>query len=172
MAGDAAVSEQGFAVWAGARRRALLRTGFLLSGDQGRAEDLVQDALVKVRRRWRQLADGNPEAYARQVMARQSVSWWRQRRREVVTTLVPDRRVEDRSDEVDRRVVVGQALARLAPRQRAVIVLRFYHDLTEVETAAALGVSVGTVKRQTHAALARLRASAPELSEYTGSGST
>ena len=71
----------------------------------------------------------------------------------------------DRTDAVVRRVIVGRALAQLAPRQRAVLVLRFYEDLSEAETAEMLGCAIGTVKSQTHHALARLRELAPELAD-------
>ncbi len=160
---DPAVS---FTRWASERQQALLRTAVLLCGDHHRAEDLVQDALTKVAVRWSRLRDQNPDAYARQVMVRTNISWWRKHRREVVLDVQ-----EGRADPaapttaVDRRLLLDHALARLTPRQRATVVLRFYDDLSERDTAEALGVSTGTVKSQTHAALARLRAAAPELAD-------
>ncbi|MGH3503655.1 MAG: SigE family RNA polymerase sigma factor [Nocardioidaceae bacterium] len=171
-AGDA--GERAFTAWAQARRQALSRSAFLLTGgDLGRAEDLVQDALVKVAARWNRLERENPDAYARRILVRANVSWWRARRREQVRDQIPELAVSAEDEEsADRRVVVAQALRRLTPRQRAVVVLRYYQDLTEAQVADTLGVSVGTVKSQVHAALARLRTAAPELAEYAGDGSS
>ena len=154
--------EAGFTSWAGERQLALLRTAILLTGDRQRAEDLVQEALVAVASRWRRLAGGNPEAYARQVIVRGNVSWWRKHRREVV--LDPrETPVASYAVGAERRLLLDDALARLTPRQRAVVVLRYYADLTERDTADALGCSVGTVKSQTHLALRRLREALPGL---------
>jgi RNA polymerase sigma-70 factor (sigma-E family) len=160
---DGAVS---FTRWASGRQQALLRTAVLLCGDHHRAEDLVQDALTKVAVRWSRLRDQNPDAYARQVMVRTNISWWRKRRREVVLDVREGgAATAGPGVAVDRKLVLDQALAQLTPRQRATIVLRFYDDLSERDTAEALGVSTGTVKSQTHAALGRLRTAAPELAE-------
>lgn len=156
-------AEESFSRWAGERQVALLRTAMLLTGDHHRAEDLVQEALTKVAVRWRRLRDGNPDAYARQVIVRANISWWRKHRREVVAD-PPDRgSVRVAEPGVYRRMALDRALARLTPGQRATVVLRYYADLGERETAEALGVSVGTVKSQTHVALRRLREVAPEL---------
>lgn len=152
----------GFEEWASSRQRALVRSAYLLTGDHGRAEDLVQEALVKVALRWPRLADGNPEAFARTVIYRDFVSWWR-RRRDVPLASVPDRPAVNGAAE-PRLVLLG-ALAQLAPRQRAVLVLRYFEDLTERETADVLGISIGTVKSQAYDALARLRAQSPELAD-------
>jgi RNA polymerase sigma-70 factor (sigma-E family) len=136
-----------------ARRDALLRTAYLLTGNHHDAEDLVQSALVKVVPKWAQIQD-RPEPYIRQVLARESVSRWRRRRwREVSTKDVPEPIQHDSTD----RVALLEDLRRLSPRQRAVLVLRYFDDLTEVDTAAALGISVGTVKSHARDALARLR---------------
>jgi RNA polymerase sigma-70 factor (sigma-E family) len=163
---------ESFTRWASERQQALLRTAVLLCGDHHRAEDLVQDALTKVAVRWSRLRDGNSDAYARQVIVRTNISWWRRRRREVVVDLGDLRRTAGPGAEVDRRLVLDRALAQLTPRQRATVVLRFYDDLSERDTAEVLGVSVGTVKSQTHAALARLRSVAPELAELLEEEST
>ena len=145
---------ESFEEYVAARRPALLRTAYLLTGHREDAEDLVQVALVKSVPHWKKIAD-NPEPYVRKVMARESVSRWRRRRwREVHTDQVPETPVDGPGDD---RLALQQALATLAPRQRAVIVLRYYEDLTEVETARVLGISVGTVKSQSRDALARLR---------------
>lgn len=157
--------QESFTRWARERQLALLRTAVLLTGDHHRAEDLVQDALTKVAARWRRLRDGNPDAYARQVIVRDNISWWRKHRREVVAD-VPDRAAPtDSYATYDRRHALARALQALTPRQRAVVVLRYYEDLGERETAEVLGVSVGTVKSQTHLSLRRLREAAPELAD-------
>ncbi len=161
--------EESFTSWAQDRQLALLRTAILLTGDRHRAEDLVQEALAKVAVRWRRLQTGNPEAYARQVIVRDNISWWRKHQREVVLEISDDvRREPDPTGAVDRRMSLDRALAALTPRQRAVIVLRFYEDLSERDTAETLGVAGGTVKSQTHLALRRLREAAPELAELLG----
>jgi RNA polymerase sigma-70 factor (sigma-E family) len=157
--------EETFRRWAGERQLALLRTAVLLTGDHHRAEDLVQEALTKVALRWRRLASGNPEGYARQIIVRDNISGWRKRRREYVVAEPAGDSVPDIGPEVDRRLLLDQALAALTPRQRAVIVLRYYDDLTERAAAEAMGVSVGTIKSQTSLALRRLREAAPELAE-------
>lgn len=151
-----------FSAWAAGAEAPLLRSAYLLTGDLHRAEDLVQEALVKVALRWRRLRAGHPTAYARQVIARDHVSLWRRRGREVPVAepVAADPAV---STDPDAVLVVQRALARLTPAQRAVVVLRHFEDLTERETAEVLGVAVGTVKSQNSAALARLRTGAPEL---------
>ena len=151
-----------FEEYVAARRTALLRTAYLLTGHHEDAEDLVQLALIKVVPHWRKVA-GNPEPYVRAVLARESVSRWRRRRwREVSTETLPDAPSAGGSDEAGRPALQA-ALARLAPRQRAVIVLRFYEDLTERETAEVLGIAVGTVKSQARDGLASLRHLVPGL---------
>jgi RNA polymerase sigma-70 factor (sigma-E family) len=158
--------EEAFRRWAGERQLALLRTALLLTGDHHRAEDLVQEALTKVALRWRRLSSGNPEGYARQIIVRDNISSWRKRRLEVVGGVSASAAtVADGSAATERRLLLDAALAVLTPRQRAVVVLRYYDDLSERDTAEALGVSVGTVKSQTHLALRRLREAAPELAE-------
>lgn len=155
-----------FAEWVGVRRGALLRTAYLLTGDAHAAEDLVQEALERVALKWRRIvAGGAPEPYVRRVLYRQSVSIWRRHRgRERAVADLPDATVADHSGAADLRVTLEVALRRLTPKQRAVLVLRFYEDLSEAQTAQALGVGVGTVKSQTRHALGRLRILAPELS--------
>ena len=153
-----------FTRWARARQAQLLRAALLMSGDRGRAEDLVQDALTQVAMRWRRLRDGSPDAYARRVIYHGNVSWWRRRRNEVLTAY--DVEPAQQHESLDRKLAIRRALAALTPRQRAVVVLRYFEDLTEREAAEVLGVSVGTVKSQTHLALLRLREAAPELAEF------
>ncbi|CUR55592.1 RNA polymerase sigma-E factor [metagenome] len=159
---------EAFTEWARSRQLGLLRTAVLLTGDHHRAEDLVQEALAKVALRWSRLESGHPEAYARQVIARDHISMWRKRRREVVS------QVGDSAGPVldpDRHLVLQSALASLTPRQRAVVVLRYYDDLSVEDTARTMGVSQGTVKSQTHLALRRLRESMPELADLLREGS-
>ncbi len=151
----------GFEQWVAARRPALMRTAYLLTGDPHDAEDLVQTSLIKVVPHWARVA-ADPEAYVRQVLVTANVSRWRRRRwREVHTDALPDR--AGASPATDDRLALRDALAQLAPRQRAVVVLRYYEDLTERQTAEVLGVAVGTVKSQARDALTRLRALLPDL---------
>lgn len=161
------MDEQGFTDWAAGVERQLLRSAYLLTGDLHRAEDLVQEALTKVALRWPRLRSGNPTAYARTIVVRDNVSWWRRRRREVVVEDVGVADAGVSSDPVTA-LVVRRALARLTPAQRAVLVLRHFDDLTERETAEVLGVAIGTVKSQNAVALARLREGAPELLDLIG----
>ncbi|MBX6751261.1 MAG: SigE family RNA polymerase sigma factor [Micromonosporaceae bacterium] len=151
-----------FAAFARACQPRLLRAAYLICGDVHLAEDLLQATMVKVALRWSRLRDGQPEAYARAVLYRDAVSWWRRQRREI-TVATPPEPAPTGLDDVPLRLVFTQALARLTPKQRAVLVLRFFEDHTEARTAAVLGVSVGTVKSQTAVALRRLRELAPEL---------
>lgn len=157
--------DEEFAQWAVAHERELVRTAYLLTGDRHRAEDLVQEALVKVALRWSRLRTGNPGGYARTILVRDNISWWR-RRREYPTDLAPDEAAV--TSDPEAALLVRRALARLTPAQRAVLVLRHLDDLSERATAEVLQVSVGTVKSQNAAALARLRDGAPELLELIG----
>jgi RNA polymerase sigma-70 factor (sigma-E family) len=158
---------QGFDEFVTAHTAALSRVAYLLTGDHHLAEDLLQVALSQVASRWPQIRDGNPEAYVRRCLVNELISWRRRRRyhERPVESFVEDVEPGDLASSVVRRIVVGRALAALTPRQRAVLVLRFFEDLSEAETAAIMGCSIGTVKSQTHYALTRLRAAAPELSE-------
>ncbi len=161
----------GFDEFVAARSAALSRTAFLLTGDHHLAQDLLQVALSRVADRWRRLRDGAPDAYARRIMVNELTSWRRRRRyhERPVEAVAEDPAPEDWPSAVIRRVVIGRALARLTPKQRAVLVLRFYEDLSEAATAEALGCSLGTVKSQTHQALSRLRVVAPELADFAAS---
>lgn len=156
---------ESFTVWATVRRPRLLRTATFLTGDAGRAEDLVQEALTKVAQRWPRLRDANPDAYARQILVRDNISWWRRNRFELVSEATDPGRTPPGDVGVERRMVLLDALRRLTERQRAVLVLRYFDDLSEADIAHALCVSTGTVKSTAHLALRRLRELAPELSE-------
>lgn len=155
-----------FAAFVGARQHALLRSAYLVTGDRYLAEDLVQTALAKLALRWERICEGEPEAYVRTIITRDAISWWRRHRRERLVE-APEPTTADRGPE--DRMVLEAALARLTPKQRAVLVLRYFDDLSEREAAEVLRVSVGTVKSQTHAALGRIRTLAPELAEFAGS---
>ena len=145
------------------RSDALVRTARLLTGNWQTAEDLVQTALLRTWQHWDRLADpAAAEAYTRQIMARLSATWWRRRwHGEVPTQSLPDAPGRGHDADVARsvsaRADVAAALARLPPRQRATIVLRFYADLTEQQTAEALDCSIGTVKSNAARGLAKLR---------------
>jgi RNA polymerase sigma-70 factor (sigma-E family) len=142
---------------------ALVRYATLLCGDPVEAEELVQSALVRVTLRWPFVRDkDNPHAYVKRAIVHGNINRWRRvRSRETPTDNVPEVVVADRSASVADHDAVRRALAALPPRQRAVLVLRYLDDLTEQETADVLGCAVGTVKSQTHKALANLRASFP-----------
>jgi RNA polymerase sigma-70 factor (sigma-E family) len=147
----------GFDEFVATRSRALLRTAYLLTGDHGLAEDLLQTALAKCWFAWGRI-DGPPEPYVRRVLATTYATWWRRRwRGERPTDALPDRGDPAATAPVDDRDALWRALGALPRRQRAVVVLRYYEDLSEAETAAALGISTGTVKSQAAKALAALR---------------
>ena len=147
----------GFDDFVAGRSAALLRTAYLLTGDHALAEDLLQAALAKSWFAWGRIT-GPPEPYVRRVIATTYTTWWRRRwRSEYPTGELPDRAAAAGTDAVDDRDVLWRALGSLPRRQRAVVVLRYYEDLSEAETAAALGISRGTVKSQAAKALATLR---------------
>jgi RNA polymerase sigma-70 factor (sigma-E family) len=140
----------------------LLRTAIALTGHPHDAEDLLQVALERVARRWGRGAELDPSAYCRTVLARLAVDRWRAVQRRpglVLTALVPERAALPAAD-VDLSGDLLAALRDLPARQRAVVALRYLEDLSEQETAAALGIAVGTVKSQASKGLARLRAAA------------
>ncbi|MFI6484190.1 SigE family RNA polymerase sigma factor [Nonomuraea sp. NPDC050663] len=159
-----AADERGFREFVSARSPALMRLGYLLAGgDQHAAEDLVQAALAKLAVKWKRV--DAPEAYVKQVMYRQQISWWRtaSRRPEVIQARLPESPGLDRTHQSELRMVLREALAKLTPRQRTVLVLRYFEDLPDTEVAKELGVSVGTVRSTAHRSLARLRELSPEL---------
>ena len=155
MADDARA--QSFNAFVRARWPSLLRTAFLLTGDLGQAEDAVQTALARTWLHWSRI-DGIPDAYVRRAVVNACRSGWRRRWRvEVPTGRLPSQTVEDGTGAVDDSDAVRRLLAVLAPRQRAVVVLRYVLGLDEQQTADALGIAVGTVKSQGARALAALR---------------
>jgi RNA polymerase sigma-70 factor (sigma-E family) len=151
-------SDDQFREFVRARWQALLRTAYLLTGDHGKAEDLLQTALVRTHRYWSRIQD-NPEAYVRKVLVNANNSWWRRRRiAEHITHAVPDRPAADAHTSYETHEELWAAVRRLPPRMRAVLVLRYFEDLPEAEVARVLDCSVGTVKSQTSRGLDRLRA--------------
>ncbi len=155
------VEPDGFREFVVTRSPALLRTGRLLTGDEAGAQDLVQATLLKVWRRWDRIERHAAEAYVRRVMLSIFLTWRRRRwHREDSVSTMPERLAPgDPYADVDMRDSVAVALAALPPRQRAVVVLRFFDDLSEADTAVVLDCAVGTVKSQTSKALANLRQS-------------
>ncbi|MEZ0110001.1 RNA polymerase sigma-70 factor (sigma-E family) [Catenulispora sp. EB89] len=167
---------RGFREYVAARRQGLLAVGYVLTGSQHGAEDLVQATLVKVWPRWNRVADaGDPDAYVRKAMLNTFLSW---RRRDGGREIPSDdvaalpsslSRPQPTADSgagsaltgVLDRVVLRDLLRALPRRQRAVVVLRYYADLTEAQVAEAMGCSVGTVKSQHAKALATLRRHTP-----------
>ena len=162
--------EEEFREFVAARSAALLRTAYLLAGDWATAEDLLQTALTKTYLAWKRLGGIEAvEPYARRVLVNTSTSWWRRRwHGERPTEVLPERAGADEIERAARpRRCSGGTSSALPARQRAVLVLRFYEDMSEAQTAALLDISPGTVKSQTSRALATLRrrlgADAPEL---------
>jgi len=140
-----------------ARHPALLRYGHILTGDPHSAADLVQDALERTGLRWSKvLRQDDPEGYVRRVMVNRHISIWRRLRREHLVAVAPESVATDAPAHVDDAMWL--ALATLPPRQRAVLVLRYYEDLSEAEIASVLGCATGTVKSQAVKGLATLRA--------------
>jgi RNA polymerase sigma-70 factor (sigma-E family) len=152
---------EGFAQFVEARQRALQRTAWLLTGDWALAEDLVQTALARSWPRWERIRRrDDPEIYVRRAMVNSWVSWRRRRWwwGEQASETVPDSEVVgDLATEVAVRITVQRALRSLTARQRAVLVLRIFDDLSEAQVAQVLDCAVGTVKATLAHAVARLR---------------
>jgi RNA polymerase sigma-70 factor (sigma-E family) len=161
-----------FEAWMTARQRWLLRTAFLLTGDVHTAEDLVQTTLAKLYLAWERVRDSHGvDAYARKILVNEHASMWRRtwRHREVVTDDLSTHEVPVRAEEYDgTRTALWDAVRALAPRQRAVIELRYYEQLSEAETADALGISLGTVKSQANRAVATLRERLGDRTDLVG----
>ena len=169
-----AVQDDVFRGFVAARGHALTRTAYLLTGDQQLAEDLVQTALERAVRHWSSIRDvGAAEAYVRRTMYRENISLWRRRRlSELPSPEVPEPRTEhDDGDPATRlpdRLAVRAALMQLGRRQRTVLVLRYFEDLTEQQVADLLGISRGTVKSQAHKALRTMRSVCQDLALVSG----
>lgn len=163
--------DEDFTVFVRSRQRALVRAAYLVCGDHHAAADLVQGALTKAACRWEQLRDGSPEAYVRRIVYRDAISRWRKLRREQSYDVqTPELQqlagaaARDLAQEWVSGADVRAAVKDLPPRQRAILVLRYYEDLSEAQIADVLEISPGTVKSQAHSALRNLRAALPELS--------
>ncbi|MFS4091503.1 SigE family RNA polymerase sigma factor [Streptomyces sp. AF1A] len=160
--------ERQFREFVAARSRSLLHTAYLLTGDWEQGRDLLQTALASTARRWSRLREREqPDLYVRRALYHAQVDRFRllSRRRETLTHTVPDQpsgQVADWADTVVQRQDIMAALRRLPKRQRAVIVLRYFEDRPDHEIAAILGVAQGTVRSQTHKALASLRTTLTE----------
>jgi RNA polymerase sigma-70 factor (sigma-E family) len=138
----------------------LLKVASLLTPDPGLAADLVQTALTRTYSRWARLRDQNPAAYARRIVVNANVDRWRRDRgRERLTDHVPERSTGDVADAVADRDALARAMADLTLAERRVVALRFLVDLSEADTAAELGLPLGTVKSTTHRAVTKLRTS-------------
>jgi RNA polymerase sigma-70 factor (sigma-E family) len=149
-----------FAEYVSARTTALHRAAYLMVGDVGLAQDLVQEALVKTYIAWPRLRDsGAAETYTRKAITTTAIGWFRRKRwaAERSSDRPPDTPAPGHADGVADRTWLWQCLQRLPARQRVAIVLRYYEDLTEAQTAEAMGCAVGTVKSQVSAGLAKLR---------------
>jgi RNA polymerase sigma-70 factor (sigma-E family) len=151
-----------------ARGEALLRFALMLCADRGRSEDLVQSVLARAYPRWaRILVMERPEAYLKTMLVREHLRWWRRRSSTEVPVAEPADRnrgmVADAAVEYARRDAAWELLGRLPRRQRAVLVLRYYEDLSDAEIATILGCAPATVRSQAARALATLRTAVPHL---------
>ncbi|TWD80734.1 RNA polymerase sigma-70 factor (sigma-E family) [Kribbella amoyensis] len=148
-----------FSEYVALRYDSLLRTSYLLTQDRGLAEDLLQTTLARCWLSWHKIEAENPHAYVRRALVNSHRAWWRLKRakHEVPTETVQHAAADGGFGVLDDNAVLLQALARLPRKMCVVVVLRYLEDLTEAETAAAMGCSVGTVKSQTSRALAKLR---------------
>jgi len=159
-------ARQDFAEFVAARSGALLRLAYVLTADQHAAEDLLQNALTKAAARWGRI-HSTPEGYVRQIMYREQVTWWRRRARRPVMVLAalgpPEPPAPAEMVMVEARLALREALLVLPPGKRAMLVLRYLEDLPEAQVADILGCSVGTVRSQTHKAIAQLRSVLPSL---------
>ena len=155
-----------FAEFVAARSASLHRTAYLLVGDRGLAQDLLQEALTKTYVAWPRLrVPGKAEAYTRKALTTTAITWYRRRswgERPVDT--VPERAGAGHDDDVATRDLLWQALQALPPRQRAAIVLRFYEDLPEADIAAVMRCRTGTARSLISRGMAALRS---ELERYT-----
>lgn len=149
-------TEAEFVAFVAANQPVLSRMAHLLTGNASTAEDLVQEALVRTYERWHKVDEGAELAYVRRVMANLNTDWWRRRRFESRFEAPEQASASFESDVLARDEIVRE-LARLTPKERTILVLRFHADLTERAVADDLGIPLGSVKSATHRALARLR---------------
>jgi RNA polymerase sigma-70 factor (sigma-E family) len=160
--------ETEFTAFVAANHARLLHIADLITGDCGRAEDLLQTVLTRTYLRWSKVRQDSPLGYVRAGLANARTDWWRRgwHRERPIEALPDTHAAPDHSGQVVGRDAVQRALALLTQRERAVIVLRFYEDLSEVEIAGTLRIAPGTVKSTCSRALTKLRVS-PELNDAT-----
>jgi RNA polymerase sigma-70 factor (sigma-E family) len=161
---DGHAKDADFTAYFTARQPALMRTAYLLTGDQASAEDLVQESFAKLYLSWDKVRQRESiDGYVRRIMVNELNSGWRRpwRRREVVVSEVPESQTKIDAYDDGRAATLWSFVQTLPRRQRAVVVLRYYEGLSEAEIADALGISPGTVKSQASRALAALRERAP-----------
>ena len=153
--------DAGFTAFVQAHTGSLHHTAYLLTGNRQTADDLLQDALLKTWLAWRKIDQRAAWAYTRKVMVNLTTDRWRRRRYEAITIDIDERRRDPGGEAgfegVEDRAFIVRQLAGLTPHERAMVVLRYYADLSEADVAEQLGVSVGTVKSTCSRALARLR---------------
>jgi RNA polymerase sigma-70 factor (sigma-E family) len=158
------MTEPTFADYMAARWAPMYRVAYVLAGNAHDAEDLLQSAMAKTCLKWDTIRDkGAVDAYVRRAMTNELTSRWRRPLREVATETLPEHGHSGGLDLRDDQLVLWEHIKRLPARMRATLVLRYVQDLTEAQTAEELGISVGSVKSQTHKALQRLRAALPEM---------
>jgi RNA polymerase sigma-70 factor (sigma-E family) len=170
---DGAWDDGGYDAFVAARWRPMVAIAYLVTADRGVAEDCVQDALVRLHRRWRRVSPEGRVAYANRAVINAALSWRRRRRlAEVPLDVEVHAPVRDPDDPpgVDPRLEA--ALWTLPPRARAAVVLRFLEDRSEAETAAAMGCTVGTVKSLTSRGVARLREALAAAGDHEEPGTT
>ncbi len=163
MSAKTAARDAEFTAYLHARQPQLLRTAYLLTGDKHQAEDVLQTSLAKLYLAWDKVRDRDSvDAYVRRIMVNENNSLWRRgwKKREFATEVLPDREFRDEYDE-GLSGAMWDIVQTLPKKARAVVVLRYYEQLTEAETADLLGISVGTVKSQCSRALAALRERVP-----------
>jgi RNA polymerase sigma-70 factor (sigma-E family) len=166
--------DQEFTAYMHARQQSLLRTAYLLTGDSHAAEDLVQTALAKLYLSWDKVDNKDSiDGYIRRIMVNENNSLWRRpwRRREVSTQVFLDGAAPEPAVDAGTRSRVWDLVKTLPPKQRTVLVLRYYESMTEAEIAAVMKISVGTVKSQASRALTALRSNVsdfPDLNTLEG----
>lgn len=158
-----------FVEWVQARQAGLLRYGYLLTGEPHAAQDLVQTALAKLYLKWDVVQARARTAYVRRIMVNEQASAWRRpwRRREVTSSPLIDHiagQLVETEGQAGHDAELWSVVTSLPVKQRAAVVLRYYEQLSEAETADVLGCSIGTVKSNTHRALAALRIRLQEVS--------
>ena len=157
-------AEEDFGAFVAARGTTLLRVAYLACGNESDAEELLQTALERTYRNWHKVRHDSPEPYVRRVIVNTAIS---QARRRAILNIVPTRVLPERpvpSANLELRHELMDALRGLPPRQRAMVVLRYWEDLSEAQAAEVLGCTVGTVKSQTSKAMAKLRVTLGEAS--------